>query len=227
MRRYEVAGLTPDGTPRHFARTLAAEPHLDEAFAAFARGTLIATANGPVAVEDLMPGMALMTADAGPRRLMWVGTTQLMPPDDPLHAERTGLTRITADSLGLGRPMPDLVLGPRARMLFRHSGCQALFGTEAGFAPASAFVDGVTLIALRPSRPMSVYHLALEGQHALVANGVEIESYHPGENADALMDAATRMEFLSLFPHLEGFGGFGAMTLPRLTAFELERLRAA
>lgn len=226
MRRYEVAGLAPDGTHLNFARALPAQPHLDEAFAAFARGTLIATAHGRVAVEDLAPGMALETADAGLQPLLWVGSTVLAPADDPDHAV-PALTRITSDSLGLGRPMPDLVLGPRARMLFRHPRCRMMFGAEAGFAPVGAFVDGASLIALRTVQPMRVFHLCLQGQHVLNANGVEIESYHPGENAADLMDSKTRVQFLSLFPHLDGFDGFGAIPIPRLTAFELERLRSA
>lgn len=226
MRRYEIAGLTPDGRQVFLTRTMAAEPHVDEAFAAFARGTLIMTPNGAVAVEDLEPGMMLQTADAGPCRLNWVGSTLLAPSGANEH-DQMQLTRITADSLGVGRPMPDLILGPRARMLFRHPGCRTLVGTDAAFAPASAFVDGIALIALRVLQPMRVYHLGLTGQHVLLANGVEVESYHPGENAAGLMDHAGRATFLSLFPHLDGFDGFGPMPLPRLTAFEMDGMRAA
>ncbi|MBL3570255.1 Hint domain-containing protein [Rhodovulum visakhapatnamense] len=226
MRRYEVRGMTPDGTPQDFARAMPADPHVDEAFCAFAHGTLIATPQGPVAVEDLAPGMTVETAGAGPQPLLWVGSTVLAPPTDR-RGEIPVLTRITADSLGLGRPMPDLVLGPRARMLVRHPGCRALTGAEAAFAPATGFVDGMALIALRVVRPTRVFHLALSGQQVLLANGVEVESYHPGENASLLIDNGNRMRFLSLFPHVSGFSGFGAMPVPRLNAFELDGLNAA
>ncbi|TCO72130.1 Hint domain-containing protein [Rhodovulum euryhalinum] len=227
MRRYEVHGLCPDGYPQHFIRALPAEPHVDEAFAAFAHGTLIATPGGPVAVEDLAPGMTLATADAGARRLMWAGSTVLMPMPGAMRGDLPVLTRVTADSLGLGRPAPDLILGPRARMLFRHPGCHEILGTGQAFGPAAAFVDGVSLIGLRITHPIRVFHLALEAQHILIANGIEVESYHPGDNAAALMDPAARQRFLALFPHLCGFEGFGPMTLPRLTAFEMERMRTA
>ncbi|GAA0291273.1 Hint domain-containing protein [Rhodovulum strictum] len=227
MRRYEVNGLCPDGYPQHFIRALPAEPHIDEAFAAFAHGTLIATPSGPVAVEDLEPGMTLSTADAGARRLMWVGSTVLMPMAGALNRDLPTLTRVTADSLGLGRPMADLILGPRARMLFRHPGCHDILGTGQAFGPASAFADGMAMIGLKVTRPTRVFHLALEAQHILMANGIEVESYHPGDNAADLMDPAARLRFLALFPHLCGFEGFGPMSLPRLTAFEMERMRAA
>ncbi|MGC9419414.1 MAG: Hint domain-containing protein [Rhodovulum sp.] len=227
MRRYEVNGLCPDGYPQQFIRALPAEPYIDEAFAAFSHGTLIATPGGPVAVEDLAPGMTLATADAGPQRLMWIGSTVLVPMAGALRSDLPALTRVTADSLGLGRPMPDLILGPRARMLFRHPGCHEILGTGQAFAPASAFVDGVALIGLRVTRPTRVFHLALEAQHVLLANGVEVESYHPGDNAADLMDQGQRLRFLALFPHLGGFEGFGPMAMPRLTAFEMDRMRAA
>jgi hypothetical protein len=226
-RRYEVSALDPSGAPLWFSRILPAQPHLDEAFAAFSRGTLIATADGPVAVEDLVPGMSLQTADAGLRPLSWIGSTMLAPCPGAARAEASPFTRIAADSLGLGRPMPDLVLGPRARMLFRHPGCRSLIGTETAFAPAAAFVDGVSVIALRLQQAMQVYHLSLDGQHVLLANGVEVESYHPGENAAALMDHANRVQFLSLFPHLDRLEAFGRMARPRLTAFETDALRLA
>jgi len=226
MRRYEVTGLAPDGTVQHFTRALVAEPHLDEAFAAFARGTLIATDAGPVAIEDLTPGMMLETADAGLQRLMWVGSTVLVPKADPLLADTPLLTRISADSLGLGRPMPDLVLGPWARMLVRHAACRALLNTEEAFAPASCMVDGQSFIGLHAVQPMRVYHLAVDGQHVLLANGVEVESYHPGANAAAMMHGDCHARFLSLFPHVTGLASFGRMRLPRLTAFEMERLKA-
>lgn len=226
MRKYEVAGLSSSGRLVSKSCIAPAEPHLDEAVAAFAHGTLIATPNGPVAVEDLEPGMQLRTADAGPRTLVWVGSTVLTGPAAGPGAA-VSMTRITADSLGFGRPMPDLVLGPRARMMVRHPGCRRICGSDEAFAPASAFVDGASLIALHPVRPTRVYHLALARQHILLANGIEVESYHPGENAVSLLEPTARRQFLGLFPYLEGRAEFGPMVLPRLTAFEFESLRAA
>ncbi|ARE40268.1 iron-regulated protein frpC [Rhodovulum sp. P5] len=227
MRRYEISALTPDGQEVSATRGLIAEPLIDEAFTAFARGTLFTTTEGPVAVEDLYPGMMLDTADAGPQRLLWVGSTLLAPPRGPEPPETPLLTRISADSLGIGRPMPDLVLGPRARMLVRYPGCATVLNSDAAFAPASSFIDGVAFVGLNVVQPTRVYHLALASQHILLANGVEVESYHPGENVLPLMNRDSLGRFLSLFPHLQSHTGFGTMVLPRLTTFEAERLSAA
>lgn len=228
VRRYDVAALGPDGAEHRFARAFAAAPAtLDAAFTAFARGTVFATQDGPTAVEDLAPGMMLDTVDAGPRRLLWVGSTLLAPESDQMAPDMPRLTRISADSLGLGRPSPDLILGPCARLMVRDTGAAAVHGAQAALAPASAFVDGVAFVALHAVRPTRLYHLGFSAQHILLANGVEVESYHPGENPAPLMDAAGQARFLSLFPHVEGFAGFGPAPLPRLTAFEAESLRAA
>lgn len=224
MRRYEIAGMTPAGEIVDFVRRAPATPAFEDAFAAFARGTLISTPAGPVAVEDLRPGMVVETAE-GPQPVLWIGGTVFFPnlPDRPETALR--LTRITADSMGFGKPSPDLLLGPRARLLFRHEGCQEMLGSPAAVAPATAFVDGINTVSVKPAAPLTVYHLALEGQQVLLANGIEVESFHPGPAAEEMMDFDTRTLFLSLFPHVESLTDFGPMTLPRLTAFEFDQIR--
>ncbi|MHC0053761.1 Hint domain-containing protein [Actibacterium sp. D379-3] len=226
-RRYEVAGLTPVGRHVDFSTVAPATPDFESACASFARGTLIATLQGPVAIEDLIPGMDLLTADAGPQKLLWVGSMMVFPSLPGLNEDDVRLTRITADTFGLGRPMSDLMLGPRARLLFRHSGCVTMFGTPAAFAPARAFADGTSMISVKPATPVRVYHLALHGQHIIRANGIEVESFHPGDRADTMMDKATWDLFLGLFPHARSIADFGPMPHPRLTAFEYEGLNVA
>ncbi|MBK1635256.1 Hint domain-containing protein [Rhodovulum adriaticum] len=223
MRRYEAAGLVSADKVAERVRILPADPHLDEAFCAFTHGTLIATPDGPVAVEDLVPGMLVRTADAGLRPLVWIGST-LLPP-----APESGpqMTRFIAEGLGIDRPMADLVLGPRARVVSQHHGCHALCGGPSALVPAATLTDGHAVISLRVVRPMRVYHLGLLRHHILVANGVEVESYHPGENAMARLDPSLQEAFLELFPHLHGTGDFGPLVMPRLSTHEAESLRGA
>ncbi|MEM0935547.1 MAG: Hint domain-containing protein [Pseudomonadota bacterium] len=227
-RRYEVAALAPNGDVETFTRVAPATPVFEDAFAALARGTLIATADGPVAVEDLLPGTMVETVTAGPQPLLWVGAMTVYPDrGDGAGGEAGSLTRLAADAFGLGRPAPDLVLGPRARVLYRSPGCRALIGTAEAFAPARGFIDGDQTIQLTPVSPVRVFHLAFHGQQVIRANGMEVESYHPGPEPEAMIQPDMFEMFLGLFPHIEGTDGFGPMNIPRLTAFELERLRAA
>lgn len=227
-RRYEVAYLDSVGDIQEFNRVAPATPVFEDAFAALGHGVLISTATGPVAVEDLYPGTMIETVTHGHQPLLWVGAMTIYPGT----AEKSGgepacLTRLSTDSFGLGRPAPDLMLGPRARVLYRHSRCREILGTDRAFAPARAFADGVNVIEVTPVSPVKVYHLALHGQQTLLANGIEVESYHPGMQPDAMMDDETRELFKALFPHIRSLSDFGPMEVPRLTAFELESLRAA
>ena len=227
-RRYEVAALAPNGDVETFTRVAPATPMFEDAFASLARGTLIATTDGPTAVEDLVPGVLVETVTAGPQPLLWVGAMTVFP-DRGIGSggEGGGLTRFAADAFGIGRPSPDLVLGPRARVLYRSPACRALVGAGEAFAPAHAFVDGDQAIHLTPVSPVRVFHLSFHGQQVVRANGLEVESYHPGADPEAIMTPDMREMFMGLFPHVDTPADFGPMDIPRLTAFEVERLRAA
>jgi hypothetical protein len=230
-RKYEVAHLsTPDPsmpqTICEFSRTAPATPMFEDAFAAVARGSLISTTNGLVAVEDLLPGDQLETVGHGPQTLHWIGAMTLFP-NVTGDADAGQLLRVSADSFGIGRPMPDLILGPRARLFYRNSACLSLVGSETAFAPAHAFADGNSVTAVTPVSPVLVFHLGLNGQHIIRANGLEIESYHPGSHTDILPDRETMGLFMTLFPHLNTFRDFGPLRTPRLTAFEIEDMQAA
>lgn len=228
-RRFDVRAFDASGNVTEFTRVAPATPMFEDAFAAVARGTLISTAEGPVAVEDLVPGMMIETARAGAMPLLWLGAMTVYPETrgGEMGVEGGGLIRLSADAFGFGRPAPDLVLGPRSRILHRASACREVVGEAEAFAPAHAFIDGDGVIPLRPLSPVRVYHLALEGQHVIRANGLEVESYHPGPTPETMTSPETLELFMALFPHVKGPRGFGPMTVPRLTAFELESVLTA
>ncbi len=226
-RRYEVSGLTRAGLLSDFNAIAPASHAFESAFAGFARGTLISTTAGPVAVEDLIPGTMLETAGNGPQKLLWIGSMMIFPGLPDMAEDAVRLTRITADSFGIGRPFPDLMLGPRARMLHRSGMCRTRIGSEHAFAPASAFIDGSSMISVKPAAPVRVYHLALEGQQILRANGMEVESFHPGRDLEKSMDPGMLELFLGLFPHVRSLEDFGMMGTPRLTTVELDEMDAA
>lgn len=237
-RRYEVAFQRPDGGVGTVSRLAPALPLFEQAFSAVARGTVIATPNGPTAVEDLMPGDLVTTLENGPEELLWTGTITLYP---VATTERTGghsgeparLTRIMADSYGLGRPLTDVVLGPHARVLRRDPRLPSLVGAEQAYAPVRAMADGESVIEVTPATPVSVHHLVLAQQRTLSAAGVDIESFHPGEGFEGMMDRQLLQLFLALFPHLpqgderQRLRGFGPVAHPRLTRFEAEELQLA
>jgi Hint domain len=219
-RRYEVSWLSGDGLVETSTKLAPATAQFEEAFSAFARGTLIATTGGPVAIEDLSPGATVTTAEGRAETVTWIGSMTIYPARAVPDAEPATMTRITADALGLNRPMPDLILGPRARILFRDTRCRLATGVDAAYAPASALIDGESVISVAPVAPVTVYHLVLSAQGSLRAAGLEVESYHPGTGFAELIDPQLSGLFLSLFPQIRTFADFGPVAHPRLTAEE-------
>lgn len=214
-RRYEITWVDDDGNVDSFTRVAPAMPIFEQAFSAFAHGATIATDEGPVAVEDLVPGTMIETSAGSFERLRWVGAMTLIPgvpvPDDKPQR----LYRITADTLGLGRPPMDVTFGPAARILNRDPAIRQALGSDAALAPVASFEDGVSVVALCPASPVRVYHLAFDGHHIIHAGGIEVESYHPGPDAHYSMSQELRAVFLSMFPHMETLQGFGRVLWPR------------
>lgn len=210
-RRYEAAFLSRDGTPETFSRLAPAIPVFEQAFSAFARGTLITTPEGPVSVEDLMPGDVLQTIENGPQTLLWTGMMTIFPTSIPGQSPCPGPVRIPADSFGPGRPANDIVLGPYARLL-QHAG----HGTErdAFFVPVADLVDESSAIRLSPVAPVQVYHLGLKRHNTLRAGGLYVESYHPGAGIETL-DQDMHSLFMAMFPHIRQSTGFGPLIHPQ------------
>lgn len=224
MRKYEVASLGRDGTVRYSEHITPASIAFESAFAAFARGTLISTTQGPCAIEDLRPGMALPTLDGRPQRVFWIGTMTLVPSAPVDAPEQLRLTRIMADSFGLARPMPDLMLGHAARLSRSPAELREYALQTNVLTPARAFVDGVNVIEITPPSPVALFHIAL-ARHAIIrAANLEVESFHPGSSLLRDMGHNSRALFLSLFPHISGEGGFGPLCQPRAGQHTLEQL---
>ncbi|MEO0991637.1 MAG: Hint domain-containing protein [Pseudomonadota bacterium] len=217
IRRYEIQWLTEAGDVMEATKVAPATPVYEESSAAFAHGSLIDTIEGPVSVEDLRPGMKIQTRDCGYVPLLWTGSITLVPQQHGSPVTDARLTRITEGSMGLGRPSQDLLLGPYARVLRRNPALLASLGTDTAFVPASTITDGTNVIEVTPFSPVRVFHLLVEGQQVLTANGVEVESYHPGRQDSFAAKAHLKQNLLSLFPQASSLADFGTMRVPRLT----------
>lgn len=221
-RRFEVSWLAENGDIEDFIRVAPAIPIFEQAFSAFAHGALISTAEGPIAVEDLIPGTQVETAGGGTATLRWVGAITLVPGAPCTSDVPQRLYRINADTFGLGRPATDVTLGPAARLLNRDPAIRNALGCEAALAPVTSLEDGNSVVALNPVSPVRVYHLAFESHQVILANGIEVESYHPGPDAHYSMSSELRELFVSLFPHIDSLQGFGRVLWPRFETDDYE-----
>ena len=199
-RRYEVSYLAPSGQIEDANFIAPAVPVFEEAFSAFARGTMIATEDGPIAIEDLTPGQMITTFE-GPKPLLWRGSLTVIP-NQPCTSS---LTRLASDCFGPSRPMGDLMLGPSARFLCRKPEATL----PLSFRNAEDSVDGETAMEIRPVAAVPLYHLVLEQQELIYVNGLEAASYHPVLGAERALTGEALTVFLKFFPFLRRLEDFG------------------
>lgn len=222
QRKYEVMFLDAGGQCHEFATIARAHPAFEEAFSALGHAAIVQTQNGFMSVEDVLPGDQVRLSDGSYDTLLWRGRITLNPKREIANGPDICMTRITSEALGLNRPSQDLVLGPSARLLYRAGGIRRVTGCEAAFIPASDFIDGNTILSLRPSGPVSVFQFGFAAQRTLSVSGIDVETLHPGTAFNLGLRGEALREYLSLFPHKRSFEDFGMMDHPRLRLRDLE-----
>lgn len=221
-RTIDATALRPDQTIFDGSFTVPATATFESCATAFARGTLIATVMGPIAVEDLAPG-DLVETHRGPQPVVWKGSTTYLP---NFASDGTSLTHLLRLP-GHGLEQSDLLLGPAARLVVRQDRFADLLNCDAVLVSASEYADGDRILRVTPPGPVQLYHVAVR-QHAIIrANGHELESYHPGRMSEGEIGASVRRMMQTMFPHLESLEDFGDLALPRTTRAVLDTLRVA
>lgn len=223
MRKYEVAALLPDLTMSFKSHVAPATSLFEETASAFARGTLIPTVRGAVAIEDLLPGDYVETAD-GSEAVTWIGSTTYVPGRSDDSTSLTSLTRVTTNAYGLGRPELDVLVGPAARMVVRHPKLGTLLGQDAVLAPIKDYVDGDRLLDISPVGSVQMYHLMTAQHTTLKVGGIEVETYHPGKSAGNALGPNLRSLFMSLFPNVDRLEDFGQVRLTRTSREVIDSL---
>ena len=212
LRSYEVVARRLDGSVFIGQDRAPAIPLFENAFSAFAHGTMIQTDKGDIAVEDLQPGDLIVKSNGQTAPLVWVGSSSFVPADT---GKRTPLVRTMADSLGQGRPLGFLTFGPAARILHTPSRLRGGETSQQMLTLMRDLVDGVNIIEIMPPTPVRLYHLCLEKHAAISVSGLEVETFHPGLNTLRHLPIHLRDKFLGLFPHIEREEDFGPLAFPR------------
>lgn len=215
-RRFESEWLQ-DGQILENIVVAPALPAFEQAFSAFTHGILIQTTEGPIAVEDLQPGMFLETASGEASQLLWKGSITIVPGAPTLNEEPSKLYRVMPDAFGLGRPLQDQTFGPSARRLDRDPKVRAAMGTEQALVPLSAVADGMNVIEVTPVSPTKVYHLVCESHETIFAAGMEVETYHPGPEIMLSLPEEILQLFMNFFPHLYSMRDFGRLSASRVS----------
>lgn len=136
-----------------------------EAVYCFLSGTLISTAQGDRAVEELRAGDMVLTVDGNEKAIRWIGSTVIASKfGDPI---RSWPIRIKAGALAENTPSRDLLVSP---------GHAVLVGDL--LVHAGALVNGISIVR-ETSMPIlfSYYHVEVDSHVLLVAENTPCESF--------------------------------------------------
>lgn len=173
------------------------------------RGTLIETALGPVAVEDLETGTRVKTLDSGPQPVRWIGARRLRPVDF-LRAPELRPIRIGAGALGPGCPAQDLLVSPQHRVLVSGWKAELYFGQLEILVPAKALVNDHDIRIAHDVEDVEYFHVLFDRHEIMLTNGAPTESFFPGAYVLGDLDRGIQEELHAIFPHLEDdFANFG------------------
>jgi hypothetical protein len=160
-------------------RTLRATPTERPSVICFTPGTRLRTETGDIAIEDLSPGDRILTRDDGPQDVIWSGHRRMsgarlfaMPDQRPIRLRR--------GALGVDRPEDDLIVSPEHRVLVTGRAAQDLWGETEVLVRAADLVGDRYITVDHSLRETWYIHLMLERHQVIWANGLEVESFHPG-----------------------------------------------
>lgn len=193
----------------------------------FAKGTMIETGTGPVAVEDLSPGDMVVCGDGENRPIRWFSKRHVSQSEMALHPEFRPI-RIRKNALGKNMPSSDLVVSPQHRILLNDWRAELMFGETEVLVPAVHLSDDQSVMRDYSKADVTYYHFMFDSHQTVWANGLESESFYPGDTAMQGVDPAARDELYHLFPELEGAPEtYGGTCRPTLKAHEAMALLGA
>jgi hypothetical protein len=126
-------------------------------------GTTILTLDGALPVEHLCEGDRIITRN-GARKLVRITAQQCCD---------VTLVRISADSLGVGKPADDILISPDQPILIRDWRAKALFSAAQAMVPAARLIDG-SYIRAEAVADARLYTLHFEEPAVIYAGGLEL-----------------------------------------------------
>lgn len=159
----------------------------------FVEGTLIETADGPVAVEDLVVGQMVNTLDNGDQPLRWVGATTVQ------GRGKCTPVRIKAGTLGAKQ---DLLVSPQHRIFIEGWQAEMLYGQDSVLVAAKHLINDHS-ICWQPCDTVRYFHILFDQHEVVTSGGVLSESFHPTDFATTGAAAETRKELVMLFPEMD------------------------
>jgi hypothetical protein len=143
----------------------------------YVTGSLIRTAHGDVAVENLRVGDLVETVSGELRPIKWIGSRAIDARSYP-NPHEVMPARIAKDAFGPGKPERDLLVSPS------HAVCVTVI--DEVFVHAGALVNDATVTRVDPRvmPEVTYWHVELDSHDMLIANGLPSESFLDMGNRD-------------------------------------------
>ena len=189
---------------------------VDEMFICFGQGTLIDTADGPRAVEDLQNGDMVLTLDHGPSTVRWTSRRTIS------GQGKNAPVLFRAGAMGNVR---DVYLSPQYRVLVTGVDVELIFGVPEVLVAAAQLVNSSTIV--RAPQPTVTYvHFACDEHEIVCAEGMLSETLLPGPQAMQAIAPKDLARLFQTFPALrQGWNSYGSAARMCLTAAEARALR--
>lgn len=143
----------------------------------FCEDTLIETANGPVAVQDLRAGDQVMTADHGLKPLRFSVLTRYSF-DDIAHNPKRCPIRMRTGAFGTAAQTQDLWVSPQHRMVMTSPTMTRLIGQPSVLIAAKDLLDLPKVHQRIPKKGVTYFHLLFDDHVLVQAHGIWSESLY-------------------------------------------------
>lgn len=159
----------------------------------FTAGTMITTARGEIAMQDLKVGDMVLTRDSGFQAIRWIGSTAVKA------VENFAPIRFAKGALGNNEEM---LVSPQHRVLLSGWKAEMLFGEAEVLASARSLVNGRNITVVEGGE-VEYFHMMFDRHEIVLSDKAWTESFHPGDVALDGMAEAARDEIFTLFPELK------------------------
>lgn len=168
-----------------------------ESVPCFCQGTTLMTDKGDQPVDWIRPGDQVMTKDHGFQPVLWVGRTNISASKLEL-APNLRPIRIAAHSIDPHTPTHDLLLSPEHRVLLKSPQIKLLFDCDEVFAAIKTVSNGGAIAQIQPRHDIAYYHILFQNHEIVLAQGLWVESFFPGNMGLSSLSAKNRAQIQQL-----------------------------
>ncbi|PTE12680.1 hypothetical protein C5F44_17170 [Fuscovulum blasticum DSM 2131] len=167
----------------------------------FARGTMIETDCGPVAIEELRRGDRVATLDNGCQILRWIGSRKIAAAELAANPKLRPI-RIRAGALGSGLPVADVMVSPQHRVLVSSRIAERMFGCAEVLVAARQLLTVQGISVAEDVESVEYFHFLFDRHQIVFAEGAPMESLFTGIEALKSVTEDARREIFEIMPDL-------------------------